>query len=79
MDIQTKVTNSSRHSTMPINTVEVLSLVTQVCEEERLQVPIKESLKGGAIAFATTTVGGLIAGPVGLAVGELYRLLFVAH
>lgn len=54
---------------MPINTSEILTLVTQVCEEEKLRVPVKESLKGGAIAFATTTVGGLLAGPVGLAVG----------
>lgn len=54
---------------MPINTSEILTLVTQVCEEEKLRVPVKESLKGGVIAFATTTVGGLLAGPVGLAVG----------
>ncbi|MPC35743.1 hypothetical protein E2C01_029177 [Portunus trituberculatus] len=54
---------------MPINTVEVLSLVTQVCEEEKLQVSIKESLKGGLIAGTTTTIGGLLGGPIGLAIG----------
>lgn len=56
---------------MPINTVEVLSLVTQVCENEDLRVPIKESLKGGLIAGTTTTIGGLLGGPMGLAIGEL--------
>lgn len=56
---------------MPINTVEVLSLVTQVCEDENLRVPIKESVKGGFIAGTTTAIGGLLGGPVGLAVGEL--------
>ncbi|KAG0718745.1 hypothetical protein GWK47_051866 [Chionoecetes opilio] len=48
---------------MPINTVELLSLVTQLCEEKNLRVPIKESLKGGLLTFATTALGGLLAGP----------------
>lgn len=63
---------------MPINTSEILSLVTQVCDEEQLRVPIKESLKGGAIAFATTTVGGLLAGPVGLAIGTVHQFFSLA-
>ena len=58
---------------MPINSVEILSLVTQVCEEEKLQVSIKESLKGGLLAGTTTTIGGLLGGPIGLAIGEVLQ------
>lgn len=54
---------------MPINTEEVLSLVSQVCEEEKLRVAIKESVKGGVIAGSTTVIGGLLVGPLGLALG----------
>ncbi|XP_063859455.1 protein C19orf12 homolog isoform X3 [Scylla paramamosain] len=68
-----------RCSTMPINTVEILSLVTQVCEEEKLQVPIKESLKGGLIAGTTTTIGGLLGGPIGLAIGGTVGGLTAAY
>ncbi|XP_063859450.1 protein C19orf12 homolog isoform X2 [Scylla paramamosain] len=64
---------------MPINTVEILSLVTQVCEEEKLQVPIKESLKGGLIAGTTTTIGGLLGGPIGLAIGGTVGGLTAAY
>ncbi|KAG0717829.1 hypothetical protein GWK47_053653 [Chionoecetes opilio] len=68
----------NRFSRMPINTVELLSLVTQLCEEKNLRVPIKESLKGGLLTFATTALGGLLAGPVGLAIAMFLRVL-VAH
>lgn len=54
---------------MPINTTEALSLVSQICEEEKLRVCIKESVKGGFIAGGATILGGLLGGPVGLAVG----------
>lgn len=64
---------------MPINTVEVLSLVTQVCEDENLRVPIKESVKGGFIAGTTTAIGGLLGGPVGLAVGGTIGGLTAAY
>lgn len=55
---------------MPINTEQALSLVTQLCEEEKLRVTFKESLKGGAIAGITTIIGGLLGGPIGLAIGK---------
>lgn len=54
---------------MPINTPELLSLISQLCDEKNLQVTVKESLKGGVITGSSTVVGGLLAGPIGLAVG----------
>ncbi|KAK7070452.1 hypothetical protein SK128_027558 [Halocaridina rubra] len=64
---------------MPINTQEVLSLVSQICEEEKLRVAIKESLKGGLIAGGTTAVGGLLGGPIGLAIGGTIGGLSAAY
>ena len=54
---------------MPVNTSEILSLVSKICEEEKLRVAFTESLKGGFIAGGTTIIGGLLAGPLGLAAG----------
>lgn len=55
---------------MPINSQEVLSLVTQLCEEENLRITVKESLMGGALAGTTTVIGGILGGPIGLAIGK---------
>jgi len=57
---------------MPINSREILNVVTQLTEDRHVRVTVRESLKGGCIAATTTTVGGLILGPVGLAVGMRY-------
>jgi nicotinamide mononucleotide (NMN) deamidase PncC len=54
---------------MPINSRELLSVVSQLTEDRHVRVTIKESLKGGCIAATTTVVGGVVLGPVGLAVG----------
>jgi hypothetical protein len=54
---------------MPINTRELLSVVSQLTEDKQVRAAVKESLKGGGIAATTTLVGGLLLGPIGLAVG----------
>ncbi|XP_045608661.1 protein C19orf12 homolog isoform X2 [Procambarus clarkii] len=64
---------------MPINTSEVLSLVTQVCEEEKLRVAMKESIKGGFLAGGSTMIGGLLGGPLGLAIGGTIGGLTAAY
>ncbi|XP_047487659.1 protein C19orf12 homolog isoform X2 [Penaeus chinensis] len=64
---------------MPLNTAEALSLVSQICEEEKLRVAIKESMKGGFIAGGTTMLGGLLGGPIGLAVGGTVGGLTAAY
>jgi hypothetical protein len=54
---------------MPINTTELLSVVSKITEGKQVRVTIKESLKGSGVAATTTLVGGLLLGPIGLAVG----------
>lgn len=55
---------------MPLNTEVVMELVCQLSQEEQLKVAVSESFKGGIVVGGFATVGGLVAGPVGLAVGE---------
>jgi len=57
---------------MPINSREILNVVTQLTEDRHVRVTVRESVKGGCIAAATTTVGGILLGPIGLAVGMRY-------
>ncbi|XP_076034673.1 protein C19orf12 homolog [Oratosquilla oratoria] len=57
---------------MPINTIEIIDLLAELSEEENLRVTVKESVKGGLIAGATTVLGGMLLGPVGLAVGGTF-------
>ena len=54
---------------MPINTEELLSVAVKLAEERNLQVTITESGKGACIAGGGAFVGGLVGGPLGLAVG----------
>jgi hypothetical protein len=54
---------------MPINTRELLSVVSQLTEDHHVHVTIRESVKGGIITGITAGVGGIFLGPVGLAVG----------
>ncbi|KAJ4448645.1 hypothetical protein ANN_00035 [Periplaneta americana] len=54
---------------MPINSKELLSVVTQLTENKHVRVCVRESIKGGFIAAASTIVGGLVMGRAGLAVG----------
>lgn len=54
---------------MPINSREILNVVTELTQDRRVCVTITESLKGGCIAATTTVIGGILLGPAGLAVG----------
>ena len=54
---------------MPINTSEILSIVSQLTKDRHVRVTVKESIKGGCIVGATTATGGILLGPIGLAVG----------
>jgi len=54
---------------MPINTKELLDCLTMILDEENMKVTIKESGKGTLVCATVCFIGGLLAGPVGLAVG----------
>ncbi|XP_053694327.1 protein C19orf12 [Sabethes cyaneus] len=54
---------------MPINTRELMEAVGVLTDRENVRVAVRSSAKGAAICGATCFVGGLLAGPVGLAVG----------
>lgn len=48
---------------------DIIQLLTTLSREEDIRVSVKESLKGGAIAGSAACVGGVVAGPPGVAVG----------
>ena len=57
----------------------IIELCSTLATEENLQVTVKESLIGGAIAGACTMVGGVIGGPAGLAVGGAFGGCLAAY
>lgn len=54
---------------MPIDIKDVMTLLSTLSKEENLRVTVKQSVRGGVIAGLTTAMGGIIAGPPGLAIG----------
>jgi hypothetical protein len=54
---------------MTIDTNAIMKVVTDIMGERQIQITVKQSLKGAFITGTCSLVGGLIAGPIGLAVG----------
>lgn len=54
---------------MVIRTDEIVNIVSKLSDESGLKVTVKESVKGGVIAGAACTIGGVLLGPPGLAIG----------
>lgn len=54
---------------MVIRYADVLTIITTLGDEEKLQVTVREAAKGGLIAGGFCTLGGLLLGPPGLALG----------
>ena len=54
---------------MVIKYEDILRVITTLGDDENLKITVKQSAKGGLIAGVSCAVGGLIAGPPGLAVG----------
>jgi len=54
---------------MVIRYADVLDLMTVLAEDKKLQVTVTESAKGGLLAGGAATLGGLLLGPPGLAIG----------
>ncbi|RZF36824.1 hypothetical protein LSTR_LSTR012702 [Laodelphax striatellus] len=56
---------------MPLNTQEILELITIICEQRHVQVCVTQSLRGAAITAAGALFGSLLLGPVGLVMGAV--------
>ena len=54
---------------MVIKYEDILKVITTLGDDENLRITVKQSAKGGLIAGVSCTVGGLVAGPPGLAIG----------
>ncbi|XP_049765721.1 protein C19orf12 homolog [Schistocerca cancellata] len=57
---------------MPLNTGEIMNALAIVSEHEHMNVAVKESAKGGIITGVSTVCGGLLLGPLGLALGGTF-------
>ena len=55
---------------MPFDVSEVIEVLVKLSEEENLRLTVVESVKGAATAGVGALIGGVIAGPIGLAVGK---------
>jgi len=54
---------------MVIRTDEVINILSKLSDESGLKVTVNESIKGGLIAGTACTIGGVLLGPPGLAIG----------
>uniref|UniRef100_U5EZ00 Uncharacterized protein n=1 Tax=Corethrella appendiculata TaxID=1370023 RepID=U5EZ00_9DIPT len=54
---------------MPLDTQELMSAISIITDEHNMRVTLKQSTKGAMLAGGFCFVGGLLAGPVGLAIG----------
>lgn len=54
---------------MPINTQDLMDGISVLADQQNMRVTVKQSCKGAMICAATCFVGGMILGPVGLAIG----------
>lgn len=60
---------------MPICREEIISVVAQLADHENLHVTVKESAKGACIVGTSAFAGGLLGGPVGLCIGQIFYTL----
>lgn len=54
---------------MPINTNEVMTVLGQLADQHNVKVAVKHSMICGLAVGVATAIGGLLMGPLGLAVG----------
>lgn len=54
---------------MVIRTDEILCILSKLSDESGLKVTVQESVKGGVLAGTACTIGGVLLGPPGLAIG----------
>ena len=57
---------------MVIRTDEILSILSKLSDESGLKVTVHQSVKGGVVAGTACTIGGVLLGPPGLAIGGMH-------
>lgn len=57
---------------MPLNTREIIGVVADLSREENLRISVSECVKGACITGGGTFLGGLVLGPVGMALGSYF-------
>lgn len=55
---------------MPVDPDQLVDFLAELAEEEGLVVAAKESAKAAVAAGAGAFIGGLVAGPPGIVIGE---------
>ena len=58
---------------MPLDRHDIVSLLSQLAEQEELKVTVKGSMLGSLMAGLGAFVGGVALGPPGLLLGEEKR------
>ena len=64
---------------MVIRTDEILSILSKLSDESGLKVTVQESVKGGVVAGTACTIGGVLLGPPGLAIGGKVHIFSEGH
>ncbi|XP_011181993.1 protein C19orf12 homolog [Zeugodacus cucurbitae] len=54
---------------MPVDTRELIEAISILANERNVQVTMKQSAKGAMVCAASAFTGGILLGPVGLAIG----------
>ncbi|KAK3907958.1 Protein C19orf12-like protein, partial [Frankliniella fusca] len=63
------VPQSSLKVTMPLNTSEVMYILSELAEQKNLRVAVTESLKCGLGVGLSAAICSILLGPIGLAIG----------
>lgn len=64
---------------MPLNTQEIMSVLSQLAEQHNLRVAVMESMKCGLGIGLAACLSALVMGPMGFAVGGTFGSIFAAY
>ena len=62
---------------MPIHTNELMKALEIVAVQEKLYSSVQSSVRGGVIAGLSTMAGGILLGPIGLAIGKYFAQIYL--
>ena len=56
---------------MPVSSSDLERILTKIADKEDLKVTVNSSVRGGITAGVSATIGGVLLGPPGLAIGGI--------